>query len=321
MRADRLIAVLMLLQARGRCSARELAEELGVCERTIYRDIDALSLSGVPVYAESGRAGGYALVDDYRTSLTGLTAGEQQALFLLSIPEPLLSLGVSQDLRNALRKLAAALPGRQAERSLGDLHERILIDATAWGIPGEPAPHLEILYQAVLHGRRLKITYQTHPLVRLEREIEPYGLVAKAGAWYLVGGWSGKQTVLALADLLAVAPASGQVQRPENFDLEAFWNRHRQRVEAARRGYRVLVRIAPDLQPYLPARFGSDLREQLETAPEDAAGWKRAELWFASLEAARQQLAGFGASLEVLEPQALRISLADYLRQALRLYA
>src|SRR5512147_2861952 len=153
MRADRLLSLLMLLQARGRMTAQELARELEVSERTIYRDINALSASGVPVYAESGPGGGCALLDSYRTNLTGLTADEARALFMLSIPAPLDQLGVGQELRAALLKLSAALPSSRRpdeERA----RQRIHIDSLAWFQGEDPVPHLHTLQQAVWQDRR-----------------------------------------------------------------------------------------------------------------------------------------------------------------------
>ena len=148
MRADRLLSILLLLQARGRMTAHQLAQELEVSVRTIYRDIDALSTAGVPVYAERGPGGGCELIDSYRTSLTGLNKDEVHALFMLSIPAPLDELGVSQELKTALRKLAAALPAarRQDEERV---RQRITLDWTGWNQPADPVPHLQTIQQAV----------------------------------------------------------------------------------------------------------------------------------------------------------------------------
>lgn len=145
MRADRLLSLLMLLQIRGRMTARELAKELEVSERTIYRDIDALSIAGVPVYGEPGPEGGYALVDSYRTNLTGLTEGEVRALFMLSIPAPLADLGVSHELRAALPKLSAALPNAR-RRDEERVRQRFHLDSTWWRQGEERVPHLQTIH-------------------------------------------------------------------------------------------------------------------------------------------------------------------------------
>lgn len=158
MRADRLLSLLMLLQTRGRVSARQLARELEVSERTIYRDIIALSVAGVPVYGQAGPDGGYQLLDSYRTSLTGLSESETRALFMLNMPGLLAKLGLSQDLKAAMLKLAAALPEsrRQEEERV---RQRYSIDAS-WGSQAEePLPHLQTIQQAVWEDRKLVITY------------------------------------------------------------------------------------------------------------------------------------------------------------------
>ena len=185
MRADRLLSILMILQARGRVTAQQLAEELEVSVRTVYRDMDALSAAGVPVYAERGPGGGCSLLDSYRTTLTGLTRDEVRALFMLSIPAPLAELGVGQELKAALLKLSAALP---ASRRYDEAHvrQRIHLDSVGWSETVEPVPHLRTVQQAVWEDRKLQLTYRLPFEAQAEWLVEPYGLVAKAGTWYLV---------------------------------------------------------------------------------------------------------------------------------------
>ena len=171
MRADRLLSLLMLLQARGRMTAQELAQELEVSERTIYRDINALSASGVPVYAESGPGGGCALLDSYRTNLTGLTADEARALFMLSIPAPLDQLGVTQELKAALLKLSAALP--EARRSDEErIRQRVYLDSLNWFQDADAVPHLPAIYRAVWDDRKLAITLRVRFAAFIESQIE-----------------------------------------------------------------------------------------------------------------------------------------------------
>ena len=194
MRADRLLSILMILQARGRVTARELAQELEVSERTIYRDIDALSAAGVPVYGEPGRDGGYALLDRYRTDLTGLTEGEVHALFMLSIPAPLADLGISQELKAALLKLSAALPEAR-RRDHEWMRQRVHLDSTWWNHGEEPVPPLRTIQQAVWEDRRLYLTYRPLFALEMEQLVDPYGLVAKAGTWHLVCSAKGRVRV------------------------------------------------------------------------------------------------------------------------------
>lgn len=320
MRADRLLSLLMLLQTRGRMPARELAEELEVSERTIYRDIDALSAAGVPVYGEAGREGGFALLDDYRTSLTGLTEGEVRALFMLSIPAPLAELGVSQELKQAWLKISAALPAhRRADQAR--VRQRFHLDATWWDQDTGAVPHLRTIYRAVWEDRRLSISYHPFPGVVIEQTVDPYGLVAKAGVWYLVCARQGRLRAHRLSDLMTANLEYEIFKRPEGFDLANFWQTWCAHRQQSRGAYTVTVRVAPGLVPYLPMYFGERVREQVAGAGlPDAEGWIALELAFESLEAARDRLLGFGRAVEVLAPRALRESLKDYATQITQLY-
>lgn len=321
MRADRLLSILMLLQARGRITAARLAQELEVSERTIYRDIDALSAAGVPIYGEAGPAGGYALLESYRTNLTGLTEGEVRALFMLSIPQPLADLGVSQELGAALRKLAAALPSARR----GDeqrVRQRFHLDAVAWDQTEESAPHLSTVHQAVWEDRRLHLAYRLHPLaVHIAQTVEPYGLVAKAGVWHVVYAVKGALRVQPVASLLDARLSTESFTRPPDFDLAAFWREWCTAREISQARFAVVVRVAPSFVPELPIYFGDVLRAQIAGAgPPDAEGWLTLQLSFASLEAARTRLLSFGRGVEVLEPYALRRSIQDYAEQIVMLY-
>jgi predicted DNA-binding transcriptional regulator YafY len=298
MRADRLLAILMLLQTRGRLSARALAEELEVTSRTIYRDIEALSAAGVPIYSEIGRDGGFALLDHYRTSLTGMTDGELRALF----------------------KLAAALPDtRQAMET--QARARLYLDSAWWEQAEEAIPYLETIYQAVQQDHQLWIKYRLLHNVELDTEIDPYGLVAKAGVWYLVYARHGAFRVQRVSHLVDVQPLSTTFTRDPDFDLASFWQAWVAEVGRRREGYPVTVRVTPGLAPLLPAFFGEGIRERLaQAAPADPEGRVTIELSFESLEAARERLLAFGAGIEVLRPEALRLSMIDFAGQILRRY-
>jgi predicted DNA-binding transcriptional regulator YafY len=185
MLASRLLSLLMLLQSRGRMSAPALARQLEVSVRTVYRDIDSLSAAGVPVYGEPGRNGGYQLRDGWRTQLTGLTSGEARALFLAGLPGPAKALGMGEAAASAHLKLMAALPGdwqADAER----VGSRFHLDPVDWFRDAAPADHLREVAQAVWNEQRLRMRYESWTEVA-EREIDPLGLVLKAGAWYVVG--------------------------------------------------------------------------------------------------------------------------------------
>src|SRR5579875_2396616 len=227
MRADRLISLLMLLQTRGRLTAQELARLLEVSERTIYRDLDALSGAGIPVYAERGPGGGISLVDGYQTRLTGLTGPEAQALFLLSVAGPLSDLGLERALNDALLKLSATLPGSQREEAQ-HLRERIHMDTTWWYYSRETLPHLPVLQEAVCHDQTILLFYldeHKSPGHVNRHLLNPYGLVSKAGIWFLVAAHpqSGEQHILRVSRIQSVEFSGESFVRPSNFDLAATW--------------------------------------------------------------------------------------------------
>jgi predicted DNA-binding transcriptional regulator YafY len=318
MRADRLISLLMLLQSRGKMKANQLAERLEVSERTIYRDIDALSAAGVPVYAESGPQGGFALLDSYQTRLTGLTDEELRVLFMLSIPQPLVELGLSDELKQALLKLSAALP--QARRVVEDeFRLRFHLDSAGWEQPHQPLSHLHQVYQAVRQDRRLFIRYRPMFNVILEGWVDPYGLVAKGGAWYLVGSMHGKLVVHPMTDLLEARLGDETFLRPAGFDVALFWQEWRAKKVQAGLSYRVTVRVSPRLIHFLPF-LSAPTRDKVA---EGAAGQDGLllDLYFESLESARAWLLPHGSGMEVLSPLALRCSMRDYAEQILGVYA
>ncbi len=320
MRADRLLSLLMLLQTRGRMTAQKLAEELEVSVRTIYRDIDALSAAGVPVYAEYGQGGGYALLDSYRTNLTGLTEDEVRALFMLSIPAPLAALGVSQELKAALLKLAAALPAAR-RRDEEHVRQRVHLDSIPWFQAEEPVPHLQTIQRAVWEDRKLYLTYHLPFETQAERLVAPYGLVAKAGVWHLVCARNGRVRVLRVSHVLDARLSDEPFERPVDFDLAAYWKAYCVAYEKDRPYYPVTVRVASHLVPYLPQLFGEQVRDLIAQAgPPDAEGWLTLALPFEELETARTRILGLGRAVEVLEPRALRESVLDFAQQIVALY-
>jgi len=321
MRADRLLSILLLLQARGRMTAQELAGEVEVSQRTIYRDVDALSAAGIPVYADRGPGGGFELLDRYHTTLTGLSQNEVRALFMLSIPKPLAQLGVDGELRAALLKLSAALPeARRPEETM--VRQRFHLDSTWWFQGEEPVPHLPALQQAVWQDRRLHLTVRLQFDTLAEWLVDPYGLVAKAGVWYLVCARDGHLQVVRVSDMLAARLSDERFERPANFDLAAFWQGWCADYEGSRPSYPVLARVSPGLAPYLPLMFGDPIREAMAQAgPPDAEGWLTLSLPFETFEAARTRILGLGRAVEVLEPPALRKSVVDFAAQIVDAYS
>jgi predicted DNA-binding transcriptional regulator YafY len=321
MRADRLLSLLMLLQSRGRTTATDLAEELEVSVRTIYRDLDALSAAGVPVYAERGPGGGCALMDDYRTTLTGLKQDEVRALFVLSIAAPLAELGVGNALKAALLKLTAALPASQRGDELR-ARQRFHLDAAGWSEPAEPAPHLRTLHQAVWQDRILHLIYRLPFDTRARWQVEPYGLVAKASTWHLVCRRAGHMRALRASRVVDARLSDDTFARSQDFDLAAFWRDWCALVEENRASYPATVRVAPQLLPWLPRYFGAQVHDEIARAGvPDPEGWLTLTLPFESLEEARDHLLAFGGAVEVLAPRALRASVADYAAQTVARYA
>ena len=320
MRADRLLSIMMFLQARGRMTAQDLAEELEVSVRTIYRDLDALSMAGVPVYAERGPGGGCALLDSYRTTLTGLTQDEVRALFMLSIPAPLAELGVDHELKAALLKLSAALPvtRRQVEERV---RQRIHLDSEGWFEAREPVPHLRTIQQALWQDRRLKIVHQLRFETQAEWMVEPYGLVAKANVWHLVCARKGSIRVYRVSRVLDARLMDDTCERPADFDLASFWQDWCAAAEENRPIYPVMARVSPEFVRWLPYYLGEAFGEgDALSGPSDAEGWVTATLRFESLEDARGRILACGRGVEVLAPIALRLSVLDHAAQIVSLY-
>ncbi|HEV7236507.1 MAG TPA: WYL domain-containing protein [Ktedonobacteraceae bacterium] len=233
MRADRLLALLLLLQTRGRMTAHELAEQLEVSERTIYRDMEALSVAGIPVYAERGPGGGCSLIDGYQTRLTGLTATEVRALFLLRMASPLADLGLNKALDDALLKLSASLPVPQ-RNDAEQVRQRIHLDSTTWNANAETMCHLHTIQEAIWQERVLVLSYRESHSSCCEQLVEPYGLVSKGSAWYLVGVASGESKVFHVSRVATVMLTAEHFTRPAGFDLPRYWSEYCQQVPARR---------------------------------------------------------------------------------------
>jgi predicted DNA-binding transcriptional regulator YafY len=227
MRADRLLSILLLLQNRGRMTARELATQLEVSERTIYRDIEALSIAGIPIYAERGPGGGCSLLDGYQTRLTGLTETEVRALFLVNTnaARPLADLGLDHALDGALLKLSAALPASQrddAERVRRSIH----LDMTGSEQCEKDCLHLRTIQEALWHERKLCLMFSAGNGTFREQLVEPYGLVSKANVRYLVGASNGEKQVYPLSLIASAMLTNEQFVCPVDFDLPDYWTHY-----------------------------------------------------------------------------------------------
>ncbi len=307
MRADRLLSLMMLLQNRRQMTAEELANELEVSKRTIYRDIDALSVAGVPVYANGGPGGGYALLDNYRTTLTGLNENEIRALFVLTIPGPISDLGMSQQLKAAILKLTSSFADDHNEHA-NYLRQRLHLDAASWFQTDEPVPHLKTVQEAVWQDRQLLLSYRRRNGAVSERTISPYGLVAKASIWYLVAAVEQGMRVYRVSRIEAIQMTQTHFARPQDFDLAEFWVGWVTSYKTSLPKYPVTLRIGPDLVPVLPYILGNDVRALAEQALPDSEGWRILDYTFERIEEAQTYVLGMGASVDVIAPEELRVS-------------
>ena len=309
MRADRLLAMLLLLQARGGMSASELARELEVSVRTVFRDLDALSAAGIPVYADRGAQGGIRLLAGYRTDLTGLSSDEAQALLLLGIPGPLDELGLGGPRGAAERKLLAALPPaarRDAERT----RERLHVDPEGWDRPPADVAHLAVLTDSLFRDRRLRLSYERGDSRRVMRLAEPLGLVLKGGTWYLVARVEGDERVFRVSRVRGVQVLDERFERPPQFELSAFWASWTATSEAAVDWVTVRVRVSAGFITELPWAVGEAVRTSLQKARRRPDGSVAIDLRYYSMEEARRSLLGMGLEVEVLRPARLRREIA-----------
>jgi predicted DNA-binding transcriptional regulator YafY len=325
MRSDRLLSIMLLLQTRGQLPASELAERLEVSVRTVMRDVEALSAAGVPVYTVRGPHGGIALLPGYRTDVTGLTAEESRALFVLLSGRAHAELGLGQAIGSALRKLMAALPAPY--RPDADLaSRRILIDPARWREPSlRPAADLSVLQQAVFADRRLRLRYRHSEDGRVRSyTLDPYGLVNKAGVWYLVADHHG-EAKLFRADRVRGATALPElVQRRDGLELAEVWDSLRRRIDDIPTPVAVTVSVSRQILGRFLRIHQADLAGPAPAEPATEAGSEpqrvRVQLQFRSLGAA-EALLMFGTDAEVLFPPELRQNLARRAAEAATVYA
>ncbi|WP_049580963.1 helix-turn-helix transcriptional regulator [Streptomyces sp. SBT349] len=319
MRADRLLTTLLLLQSRGRLTAPELAAELEVSVRTVYRDIEALAASGVPVYADRGPAGGYRLLDGYRTRLTGLTGEEADSLALAGMPGAAAELGLGAELATAQLKLRAALPAALGERAR-QVAERFHLDAPGWFRDADPVPFLAPVAQAVWEGRWLRVHYRRWA-GEIRRELHPLGLVLKGGIWYLVADAGEHIRTYRVSRLLEAEVLGPAPERPEGFDLADHWTRAARGLESSRYRGEARLRVSARGRTLLPMQFGAvGARAVRGAGPPDADGWAELTLPVESTPVAVTDLLRLGTEAEVLDPPELRAAVAAAVAELARRY-
>ncbi|UJW80522.1 helix-turn-helix transcriptional regulator [Hydrogenophaga sp. SL48] len=321
MKASRLLSILMLLQAHGRQSAPALARALEVSVRTVLRDIDQLSAAGVPLWGERGRQGGFQLREGWSTTLTGMTEPESQALLLAGLPGAATDLGLGAAAASARLKMVASLPAEwreQADRVGARLH----IDPVDWYRSSETPEHLRAVAEAVWNARRVAVRYESWR-GQTERELEPLGLVMKAGTWYMAARVSGQEAVrsyrLTAVKTLRTLPT--KFRRPKSFDLAAYWQASAARFEAELRALQARVAVSPRALGWLH-------NERIPFTPDAAPGgiparpdWTTVLMPIESIEHGARRLLSYGAEAEVIAPPALRQRLLDELAATRARYA
>ncbi|HYF92739.1 MAG TPA: YafY family protein [Symbiobacteriaceae bacterium] len=305
MRADRLLSILLLLQIHGQMTSRELAHRLEVSERTIHRDMEALSAAGVPVLAERGAGGGWALAEGYRTDLTGLNAPEIQSLFFHRPLRMMADLGLADAAEGALTKLLAALPP-DSRRRAEDIRQRIHVDMAGWQRSGESVACLPMLQEAVWQDRKVQITYQKSDGTASDRTLDPLGLVAKGSVWYLVAaaGDGGEPRTYRVSRVVHAAVLEEPCERPPDFDLAAHWSAASAEFVAALPRFPVTVRANQAILQRM--RWASRWSRIEEVGPADDNGWLTVSIRFEEEANAVEFVLSFGTDIEVLEPSALR---------------
>ncbi len=301
MRADRLVATLLFMQARGRVTAAEVATELEVSVATARRDLEALSAAGIPVYPQAGRGGGWSLIGGARTDLSGLTAGETRALFLLAGP----AAAAAPEVKSALRKLVRALP-QTFRADAAAAADAVVVDPARWGRPDpQPPAVLDTLQRAVVDRRRVRIEY-TRAGQRTMRTVDPWGLVEKETIWYLLAGTERGQRTFRLDRIGAVTVLDEPAERPADFDLHAEWSRVVNRMEQRRSAVAARVAVSERLAPILADQQGRNCA--LVGSTDD--GRVLAEITADTPKMVARQLAGWAGDVEVLGPAEVKAELA-----------
>ncbi|QRG66737.1 helix-turn-helix transcriptional regulator [Brevibacillus choshinensis] len=305
MRADRLVSILLLLQNHGRMTAKELAERLEVSERTIHRDMEALGMAGVPVFAERGTNGGWALTEGYRTDLTGLKPSELQSLLLVSPTMQLQDLGMRDSFEAAWQKLLAASPAATRQNA-EHARQRLHIDGAGWHQVAETFPCLPIVQEAVWQERALFIRYQRGEDL-VERTVLPLGLVAKRSTWYFVAQVESDLRTYRLSRLKEARMLEESFIRPEGFDLASYWEQSTADFQSSLPRYPAMIRVREKGL----ARLQQERYLQIKTTHPAESEWVAAHVEFQTLGSACEIVLSYGSLIQVIEPQELRTSVIE----------
>lgn len=308
MRASRLLSILILLQLRQRLTAADLAAEFEVSERTIYRDIDALSAAGVPVYGDRGPGGGFQLLDGYRTRLTGLSASEAEAATMIGLPGPAAELGLGAATSAARNKLLAAIPGDGG--AIADrMATRFHLDAADWYRGTDILPHLPMIARAVLDQNGLSMHYESWQGTG-EWSVDPLGLILKAGSWYLAARGMGKIRVFRVSNIREPTLAESIFERPADFDLPRWWQAEQARFESELFSTRATLRASAEGCKRLAAQSPRGAKAVAGASAPTADGWREMAMMIEDSDHGAREMIALGAEVEVVAPESFRRRIA-----------
>jgi predicted DNA-binding transcriptional regulator YafY len=322
MRASRLVSILLLLQTRGRLTAQQLADTLEVSVRTIYRDVGSLHDAGIPLYGEAGHAGGYQLVDGYRTRLTGLSADEAETLFLAGLPKAAAELGLGAALAAAQLKLQAALPAELRGRA-ARFQERFHLDAPGWYYDADPPPFIEAVAEAVWAQRPIRVRYRRWAApTEVARTLEPYGLVLKAGTWYVVARAEGVFRTYRVDQILGMTTLNEPFERAAAFDLASYWSSSVTEFRSRLHQGEATIRLSPEGRRRMRELMSSAVIEATDRTAGATGndGWVTAVVPIESLEHAESEFLRLGANVQILAPDGLRRRMQQTARSLAALY-
>jgi predicted DNA-binding transcriptional regulator YafY len=317
MRADRLISILLLLQNHEKVTTKVLAKELEVTERTIHRDMESLSAAGIPVLAERGKHGGWRLVDQYRTRLTGLKESELKTLFLSPSFQLLSDLGFTKDWKEARQKLLASLPNA-LQTHADEMWNRVHIDTDTWRQSSQELSALSTLQQAIWEERKLKMNYEKANKETSERIVEPLGLVAKGRTWYLIAISNGDIRNFRVSRIKSAELTIDSFSRPAEFQLAEYWNQSKQTFVENLPTFEVDVEVSPSIVQRLT--FTGRFVQLLNTGTPKENGWIPVKLSFDTEQEAKAYILGFGDQIRILQPISLIDSIQQMAKSLLSLY-
>jgi predicted DNA-binding transcriptional regulator YafY len=320
MRASRLLTIQMLLETRGRMSAQALAEMMEVSVRTLYRDVDQLTMAGVPIYAERGRTGGFQLMEGWKTTLTGFTASEAKAVFMSGLAGPAAQLGLGQAVADAELKLMTALPLHQRDDARR-FQSRFHLDPVDWYRDAEPVPQLSVVATALWQDKQLAIHYESWKR-ETQRKVSPLGLVLKAGSWYLIATVNDKPLTYRISNIHSAAVLEEKSVRPRKFDLAAYWLESIRRFEAELyQSHAVVLASAKGIK--LLRNLSAAVAKAVATATsapqtnrkQRNGGRLKLRIPIENIAHASSQLLTLAPEVQVLEPAALRTAIKKRLRE------